>query len=292
MAGKVEFTNLDKVFFPKAKITKGDLVEYYQSVAKFIMPYLKDHPCNLLRQPNGIDGEGFFQKEMGNKLPKWVKTKPIYSESNEAKINYFVCKDVDHLLYQVQLGCIEINPWNSRVQNLDKPDWIVIDLDPDDNPFSQVIETAKVVKGICDEFAIPCYPKTSGKTGMHIFIPMGAKYSYEQAKTFSQIIANMVDIRTGEFTSVVRDPAKRKGKIYVDFLQNRAGQTLAAPYSVRPTPQATVSTPLQWDEVNTKLMPTNFTIKNMQKRLDKVGDLWKPVVGKPINLKKILDKMG
>src|SRR5581483_3921564 len=243
MASKVEFSHLDKVFFPQKGYTKGDLVEYYQSVAKIMLPYLKDHPCNLLRQPSGIDGEGFFQKDMGDKLPKWVTTKAIYSESNEKDISYFVCKDEDHLLYMVQLGSIEINPWNSRIQSLDKPEWIVIDLDPDDNPFSQVIETAKVVKSICDEFAIPCYPKTSGKSGMHIFIPMGAKYSYDQAKTFAQIIANMVDIRTGDFTSVVRDPQKRKGKIYVDFLQNRAGQTLAAPYSVRPTPEATVSTP-------------------------------------------------
>lgn len=288
---KVEFTNLDKVFFPKAKITKGDLVEYYQSVAKFMMPYLKDHPCNLLRQPNGIDGEGFFQKDMDHTPPKWVATKAIYSESNEKDILYLVCKDEDHLLYQVQLGCIEINPWNSHERSLDKPDWVVIDLDPEGIGFDKVIDTAKVVRSVCDEFAIPCYPKTSGKTGMHIFIPMGAKYAYEQAKTFAQIIANMVDIRTGDFTSVVRDPKKRKGKIYVDFLQNRAGQTLAAPYSVRPTPEATVSTPLHWDEVNSKLKPTNFTIKNMQRRLDKVGDLWKPVAGKPIDLKKILDRM-
>lgn len=288
----VEFTHLDKVFISKAKITKGDLVEYYTAVADFILPYIKDRPHSLLRQPNGIDGESFFQKDINKGSQKWLNTTKIHSDSTNQNVNYLVCKDLNHLLYMVQLGCIEINPWNSRVGSLSKPDWIVIDLDPEAIGFDKVVETALVVKTVCDEFKIDSYPKTSGKTGIHIYMPVQAKYTYEQAKQFAQIIANLVHERAQVFTSVERLPKKRQGKVYIDFLQNREGQTLAAPYSVRPTAEASVSMPLHWDEVNKKLKPTNFTINNMQKRLNRVGDLWKPVLGKPIDLKKILAQMG
>jgi bifunctional non-homologous end joining protein LigD len=284
---KLNLTNLDKIYFPKAKISKGDLVDYYRRVADFILPYIKNRPHSLLRHPNGIGGESFFQKDLEDH-PTWVKTESIYSESNQKQVHYLVCKDLDHLLYMVQLGCIEINPWNSRVGRLDKPDWIVLDLDPEDIGFDKVIEAALIVKQVCDELKIPTYPKTSGKTGIHIYVPVGAKYTYEQCKQLSQILANLVHERTPDFTSVERLPKKRQKKVYVDFLQNRQGQTLAAPYSVRPTPQATVSTPLHWDEVKKGLDSQKFTIKTIQKRLSKVGDLWKPVLQKGINIPKTL----
>ena len=286
----LELTHLDKVFFPRHKYTKGDLIKYYQSVADYILPYLKDRPCSMLRMPNGITGEGFFQKN-NEHLPDWVPSADIFSESNNANLHWVVGGNLDTLLYMVQLGCVEINPWNSRVKHLDKPDWIVIDLDPEGVTFTDVVEVAKTVHDVCSEWQIPAYPKTSGKTGIHIFIPMGAKYTYEQAKNLAHLIALEVNQRQPKLTSVERLPEKRKHKIYLDFLQNREGQTLAAPYSVRPTPDATVSTPLNWDEVTDKLSPSDFTIKNTLERLRQTGDLWKPVMGKAIDLATVLKRI-
>ncbi len=290
--GKVELTHLDKVFFPKAGYTKGDLINYYIAIAPTILPYLKNRPHSLLRQPNGISGEAFFQKDVDHMPPAWAKTIKLHAESTGEDIHYLVCNSSDTLLYMVQLGCIEINPWNSRVGKLDKPDWAVIDLDPEAVGFDKVVQTALAVKAVCDELKIPSHPKTSGKTGIHIYIPLGAKYNYDQTKQFAETLANLAHQRVPDFTSVVRMPKKRQGKVYVDFLQNRQGQTLAAPYSVRPTEVASVSTPLHWDEVNKRLDPAKLTIKNTKQRLAKVGDLWKPVLGKGIDIKKVLAQLA
>ncbi len=282
-----EPTHLDKVFFPKAKYTKGDLFKYYESVADYILPYLKDRPHSLNRMPSGITGESFYQKN-NEHLPDWAPHADIFSESNNADIRWMVGGDLPTLLYMVQLGCVEINPWNSRIKKLKHPDWIVIDLDPEGVTFAGVIQVARTVHAVCDEWGIPAYPKTSGKTGIHIYIPLAARYTYEQGKNLAHLIALEVNKREPKLTSVERLPEKRKHKIYVDFLQNREGQTLAAPYSVRPTPQATVSMPLHWDEVKSGLAPTDFTIQNAHRRLARVGDLWKPVMGKGIDLARIL----
>jgi bifunctional non-homologous end joining protein LigD len=278
-----EPTHEDKVFFPKHKYTKGDLFKYYESVAAYILPYLSDRACSMNRMPGGITGPQFFQKN-NDHLPVWVPHADIFSESNNADLHWIVGGNLETLLYMVQLGCVEINPWNSRVSHLEKPDWIVIDLDPEGVKFPQVIEVARTVKEVCDEWHIPAYPKTSGKTGIHIFIPMQTKYTYEQGKNLAHLIALEVNRRQPKLTSVERLPQKRKHKIYLDFLQNREGQTLAAPYSVRPTPDATVSMPLHWEEVTTGLTPESFTIKNALTRLQKTGDLWAPVLGKGLDL--------
>lgn len=288
---KLEFTHLDKVFFPKHKYTKGDLIDYYKTVAPVMLPYLKDRPLSMLRQPNGINGPGFFQKN-NEHLPDWVPHTEIFSESNNADLNWIVGGDLDTLLYVVQLGSIEINPWNSRIKHLDNPDWIVMDLDPEGRTFKEVVEVAHTVKEVCDDWDIPCYPKTSGKTGIHIYVPMQAKYTYEQAKNLAHLIAIEVNKRQPKLTSLERMPDKRKNKIYIDFLQNREGQTLAAPYSVRPTPEASVSTPLHWHEITPSLKPSDFTIKNMPARIKRYGDLWKPVMQKGIDLKRVLKKIG
>jgi bifunctional non-homologous end joining protein LigD len=290
MRGKVALSHLDKVFFPKHGYTKGDVVAYYESVAPYILPYLKDRPLSLLRQPNGITDEGFFQKNHEH-LPDWVPAVDIFSDSNNKDLHWIVGGSLDTLRYIVQLGSIEVNPWNSRVQHLDNPDWLVIDLDPEGVTFKDIVTVARTVKEVCDEWKVTAYPKTSGKTGIHIFIPLGAKYTSEQAKNFAHLIALEVNKRQPKLTSVERIPAKRPHRIYLDFLQNREGQTLASPYSLRPTPDASVSTPLHWDEVVPSLKPTDFTIKNMAKRLEKTGDLWKPVVGKGVNIIKILNAL-
>lgn len=288
---KLELTNLDKVFFPKTKTTKGDLIDYYRQIAGFILPYLKDRPHSLLRHPNGVSGESFFQKNVDHTPPDWVKTVKVHSESTGEDVHYLVCQDLDHLLYMVQLGCIEINPWNSRTDSLGKPDWLVIDLDPKDVGFDKVIKTAQTVKQVCDELGVTTCPKTSGKAGIHIFMPLSARYGYKQVRQLAEALARQVHERQPKFTSMIRDPKKRRGQVYVDFLQNSEGQTLAAPYSVRPVAEATVSMPLHWDEVRTGLDPKKFTLINTGHRLSKTGDLWKPILGRGIDVPGIIKSL-
>lgn len=186
------------------------------------------------------------------------------------------------------LGCIEINPWQSTYIDPDAPTYMMLDLDPGEILFVDVVNTALVIKEICDEINISCYCKTSGATGLHIYIPLAAKYNYEHVKTFAEILASIVHQRLPNTTSIERSIAKRKDKIYIDFLQNRKGQTIAAPYSVRPRAYATVSTPLKWNEVNHQLSPEIYTIKTTKKRLSLIGDIWKPVLQKGISLEKTL----
>jgi bifunctional non-homologous end joining protein LigD len=288
----LHLTNLQKVYFPQIGLSKGDLINYYREISSFILPYLRDRPQSLHRQPDGVTKEGFFQKDVGRQSPPdWVETVVIHSESEDKDIRYLICQNEATLVYLANLGCIELNPWNSRLDALDQPDYLVIDLDPENVPFRQVVETAQTVRRVLEEVGGECLCKTSGKRGMHVYIPLGARYKYDLARQFAEIVANLVQNRLPEFTSVVRSPKLRPHKVYLDFLQNRRGQTLAAPYAARPTPQATVSTPLQWQEVGPSLDPSQFTMKTMLRRLEKMGDIWQPVLGPGIDLKKCLDRL-
>jgi len=293
MKHKPELTHRDKIYWPDEKFTKGDLLDYYESIAPYILPYLKDRPLSLKRNPNGINEEGFFHKDAGDTAPEWVTKREIYSESTDKMINYLVCNDVESLLYIANLGCIEMNPWNSTIDNQDRPDYIVMDIDPSDkNTFDEVIDVALVIKEILDEAEITGYCKTSGSTGMHIYIPFNQKYAYDESKDFAHILATIVTERLPLLTTVERSLSKRqKNHIYVDYLQNRRGQTLASAYSVRPKPGATVSTPLEWSEVKHGLKPTEFTIKNILKRVEKKGDLFDGVLGEGIDIQKALSKL-
>ncbi|TDO96999.1 DNA ligase D [Flavobacterium sp. 245] len=289
----LHLTNQNKIYFPKDGITKGDVIQYYDEVSSLILPYLKDRPESMNRFPNGIDSPSFYQKDIdADKTPKWLKTQKIFSESNDSDVNYLICNNKETLLYMANLGCIEINPWNSTIKQIENPDWLVIDLDPaKENDFPIVVETALVVKEVLDELETECLCKTSGASGLHIYIPLGAKYDYDSIKILAELIAKEVQARLPKTTSVERSIKKRNNKLYIDFLQNRRGQTLAAPYSVRPKPGATVSTPLEWSEVNDKLHPSQFTIKNVLQRFEKKGDLWKPVLSKGANIKSIIKKL-
>lgn len=293
ISGKeLTFTNLHKVYWPKEKITKGDMINYYYQAAPFMLPYLKDRPQSLNRHPNGIKGESFYQKNIAGKFPSWIKTHDYENTTKDGNKKFFVCADEAHLLYMANLGCIEMNPWHSRVGSPDKPDWSVIDLDPDTtNTFNQVIEVANVIHQVLESVDVPCYPKTSGSTGIHIYIPLGAKYDYEQSKVLAQLIVTLAHRELEKFTSLERSPAKRKGLIYLDYLQNRSIQTLAAPYSLRPKPGATVSMPLAWDEVKAGLKTQDFTIYNAISEIKEREDLFKPVLGKGINLKSVIQKI-
>jgi bifunctional non-homologous end joining protein LigD len=288
---KLKFTNLKKIYWKKEGITKGDMLNYYAQIAPYILPYMKDRPQSLHRHPEGINGLHFFQKDMRGKIPDWISRHKSFSESNNETIEYMVCNDEATLLYMANLGCIEMHPWHSRVQKPDNPDYCLIDLDPDkNNTYEQVMEVAHLVKQLLDDVGAECYPKTSGSTGLHIYIPLGAKYSYEQSKQLAELIVNLINQELPGFTSVLRNPAKRRGKIYLDFLQNRESQTVAAPYSLRPKPGAPVSTPLDWSEVKKGLTSSTYTIHNIFDRLKRVGDIFQPVLGKGINLQSVLKK--
>jgi bifunctional non-homologous end joining protein LigD len=281
------FKHLGKLYWPKEGYTKRQLLNYYYEASPFILPYLKDRPQSLNRFPNGINGESFYHKDVTATAPGWVKQFP-YTANGEHK-NFLVVEDTASILWMANLGAIEMNPWNSRIQNPDQPDWCIIDLDPSDrNSFDEVIQTALVTKEVLDGFNVIAYPKTSGSTGIHIYIPLGAKYTYDQSQMFGQLIATEVRDRLPDITSIERMTNKRKGRIYVDFLQNRPKATLAAPYSVRPKPGATVSMPLDWGEIKKGLQMKKFTMQNALARVRETGDLFKPVLGKGINMEKIL----
>ena len=288
-----KLTNLDKVYWPKDGYTKGDLIEYYRAVSSFILPHLRDRPMSLHRHPDGTDGESFFQKDVSKRPPpEWVRTEVIDSDSRRDTLTYIVCDDEPTLLYLANLGCIELNPWLSRVGSLDEPDFLVIDLDPEAIPFSRVVEAAIAVHKTLDRAGIDSVCKTSGKSGLHICVPLGAEYDYELARQFAELVASIVHRQLPKTTSLERSPSKRQKRVYLDYLQNSRGQTIAAPYSVRPAPGAPVSTPLRWREVRRGLDPSRFTIKNTLKRLDKVGDLWAPILADGVDLAEKLGRLS
>jgi len=288
---ELKFSNLSKVFWPKEGYTKRDLLNYYYQVAEYILPYLKDRPQSLNRFPNGIEGKSFYFKDVTAAAPEWVKQFPYTTGEGEKK-NFLVVEDEASILWMANMGAIEMNPWNSTIQKPDNPDWCIIDLDPTDkNTFEQVIQAAQVTKKVLDSLKITGYPKTSGSTGIHIYIPLEAKYAYEECQLFGRLIATHVHEQLPGFTSIERMTDKRKGKIYVDFLQNRAKATLAAPYAVRPKQGATVSMPLHWEEVKKGLKMSHFNITNAIARIKSEGDLFKPVLGKGVDIAKALNEL-
>ena len=285
------FSNLSKIFWPKEKLTKRDMINYYYQVTPYMLPYMKDRPQTLNRHPHGINGESFYQKNVKGKVPGWIETFPYYSETDAEEKEFLVCTDEASLLYIASLGCIEMNPWSSRRQSPENPDWCIIDLDPDKNTFDQVINAAQVTKRILDALEVPSYCKTSGSTGLHIYIPLAAKYTYEDSKEFGRSIVKLVNAEIPLFTSIERKTADRHGKMYLDFLQNRPQATVAAPYSLRPKPFAPVSMPLHWEEVKKGLKLKDHNLKNAIARLNEMGDPFKGVIGKGINMKKAINKM-
>ena len=290
---KVRTSNRDKIYWPEEGITKGMMIDYYQSIAEYILPYLKDRPESLKRNPGGIADKGFYHKDAGEDAPAFVKSISLYSESSKKDVDYIICNDKATLAYLNNLGCIELNPWSSRVKSLDKPDYMIIDIDPSPkNSFEQVIETANLFKKLLDKAGAISFCKTSGATGLHIYVPMGGKYLYEQVRGFAEMLCSMANEQLPKFTSMERNLKKRGNKIYLDYMQNNRGQTIAAAYSVRPHPGATVSTPLLWKEVKKGLTPAAFTIETLPQRVKKMKDIFKPVLSKGIDLKKCLSAIS
>ena len=263
----INFSNLKKVYWPAEKYTKGDLIDYYKAISPWLLPYLRNRPLVMTRYPDGIDGKSFYQKDAPEFAPEWIRTVSIWSEDTQRDIRYFVCEDEESLVYIANLGSIPLHIWASRVGSLELPDWCVIDLDPKEAPFGDVIRTAQVLHRLCESIGLPNYVKTTGKTGLHILLPLGRQCTYAQSRTLGELLARCVLRELGDIATIVRHVTKRGDKVYLDYLQNRHGQTIVAPYSVRPLPGATVSMPLRWEEVDDGLDPRTFTIKNAVDRM-------------------------
>jgi bifunctional non-homologous end joining protein LigD len=290
---KVKVTHPEKIFWPDEKITKGDVIAYYDQMAEYLLPYIKDRPQSMRRTPDGIVKEGFFQKNVAGHVPDWAKTKKIKSGSTGETIEYLICNDKNTLIYMANLGCIEINPWSSRVGTINNPDYIIFDLDPNKVAIKDLITTAKKVKEILDSIGINGYLKTSGGKGLHVFIPIQPKYTYDQSRNFSHIISQHVHAALPDITSLERMPKNRIGKVYLDFLQNGKGKTMACAYSLRPREGATASTPLDWEELNDKKFDLkNYNIKTLPERVKEKGDLWANFFNDAVDLKAILDKLS
>jgi len=277
---KVELTNLDKVFWPDERYTKGDLIRFYDRIAPYLAPYLLDRPLVFKRYPDGITGPYFYQKDVPDHTPDWVRIETLWSADVERNIRYMIGADRDQLIYIANTGAITQNPWMSRIQHLDYPDYIVFDLDPVEAPYSTVQTVALTLKGVLDELGLRSYPKTSGASGIHVHLPILEKtFTYEDVRVFAHAVASIIVKRLPEYATIERVVKRRKAEwVYVDFLQNIRGKTVASVYSPRAKPGAPVSTPLKWEELKKPIDPRAFNIETIFKRLEKVGDLFEPAL--------------
>ena len=260
-------TNPGKVFWPAEGYTKGDLIHYYQVIAPWMLPYLKDRPVVLTRYPDGIEGKSFFQKDAPSFAPQWIRTEAIYSPDTARDIDYFVLESAESIGYMANLGAIPIHIWSSRVAHLELPDWLLFDIDPKGSTTRGAVMVAREVGAAMRGVGLRPYLKTSGQRGLHVVVGLEPRYTYEQARMFSEMVSRLVVSRIPEHATIVRDPASRGGRVYIDYLQLGQGKTIAAPFAVRPAPGAPVSAPLKWNELREDLDPAAFNIKTMPKRM-------------------------
>ncbi len=275
---RVELSNLDKVYWPAEGYTKGDLLAYYEEVADVVLPYLHERPIHLYRWPDGIEGKNFYQQNAPDGCPDWVATEWIQRRHKEEPVRHMVCNDRDTLLYLINLGSIDLHPWMSRRSALESPDYAVIDFDPKAAPFQDVVklarETGKLLRGI----GLRPLVKTSGSTGLHVYVPLVDGYSYDQARMFCEGVCRVVASEHKDIATVERSMAARGRRVYLDFMQNRRGQTIVPPYTVRPVRGGTVSTPLHWDELSSDLALSDWTLLTVPDRVAQHGDLFRPLL--------------
>ena len=261
----------EKVFFPRDGITKGDLVAYYRAVAPWLLPHLKDRPVVLTRFPDGIDGKSFFQKDAPFGRPGWLRTVTVHSDDADRDLALLLLDDAEGLAWVANTGTIPLHLFASRAGSLERPDWLVVDLDPKEAPFLHVVRLGQAVRALCDELGLPCFPKTSGQKGLHVLVPTGGQLTHEQARTLASLFCRVIEARHPDLGTTTRTVAERSGRVYLDALQNGRGKTVAAAYCVRPRDGAPVSTPLAWREVSSRLDPGRFTIRSVLRRLERVG---------------------
>ena len=274
----VTVTNRDKVFFPEKDLTKGHLVDYYERIAPWMLPYLRDRPLVLTRFPDGIHGKSFYQRDAPDFVPDWVKRTALWTETEERDIRYFMVEDAASLTYLANMGAIPIHAWHSRIDRLEHPDWCVLDLDPKDAPFADVIAVAKEIRVLLDEIELPGYLKTSGASGLHILVPLARRLTHDQSRTLGELLARVVVTRLPEICTIVRAVRKRESKVYIDYMQNRHGQLIVAPFSARAEAAASVSMPLRWSELNGRLSNARHHIENAVARMKRIDDPMLPVL--------------
>lgn len=290
---RIAFTNMDKVLWPRGGLTKGDLIRYGEGIAPWILPYLQDRCLVLTRYPDGIDGNSFYQKNAPDWAPSWIRTETVYSDGSERDLDYFVVDDEAALLYVLNSAALLLHIWSSRVTALDRPDWCILDLDPKEAPFLHVVHIARKIREICQAIGLPSYVKTSGSSGLHVLLPLGARVGYEQSKLLGQLLSTVVVAELPEIATITRQVRSRDGKVYLDFLQNGWGKLLVAPYSPRPVPEAAVSMPLHWDEVDDRLDVRGWTLRNAVARMQELGkDPMAPVMTEVPDLGKVLEGLA
>jgi bifunctional non-homologous end joining protein LigD len=267
---EVTITHPDKVFWPREGYTKADLVDYYRSIAHWMLPYLKDRPVMIVRYPDGIEGKSFYQKDAPEFAPEWLRTVKIYSHDSQRDINYFVVESADALAYLANLATIPIHIWSSRIGHLENPDWLLFDVDPKGSTTENAVHTARETVKLLNEIGLKSAVKTSGQMGIHVMVSLKPVYTYQQARDFSEIVARLVVARIPDICTIERNKPARKGKVYIDYLQLGHGKTIAAPYTVRPNPGAPVSSPVRANELKPELNPESFTIKNMVERMKRL----------------------
>ena len=289
---EVIVTNRDKVFYPEKAWTKGDLLDYYEAVSPWMLPYLADRPLVLTRFPDGIHGKSFYQRDAPAFVPDWVERKVLWSESAEREVHYFIAQNTESLVYLANMGAIPIHAWHSRITDLEHPDWCVLDLDPKEAPFAHVVETAQAVKQLIDEIELPGFLKTSGASGLHILLPLAGQLTHAQATSLGELLARVLVTRLPDITTIQRVVRNRQNKVYIDYLQNGHGQLLVAPLSARAEPAASVSMPVAWSELNGELHNADFDLKNAVPRLERVGDPMAAVLDTEPDLGTALARLG
>ena len=286
-AASVPISNPRKVYWPEQGFTKQDLVSYYDRMASWLLPYLKDRPLHMYRWPDGIRGKNFYQKQLPEGSPDWIDTTNVAREGAEPAF-YAVCNDRRTLLTLVNLGSIDLHPWLSHRGSLESPDWAILDLDPKEAPFSDVVKIARALGRLLRGIGIEPSLKTSGSTGLHVCIPLKPGYTYDQSRMFCETVARVVVREHPDVATVDRAVSRRAGKVYVDFLQNRREQTVVPPYVIRPVEAASVSMPLAWDELEGDLKISDFTLLTAPARVEKIGDLFRTALRQPQDLTKAI----
>jgi bifunctional non-homologous end joining protein LigD len=278
---QVKLTNLNKLFWPELKITKRDLLQYYADVSTVLLPHLQDRAMVMKRYPNGAAGDFFFMKRAPSPRPDWIEICSISHGSGNI-IDFPIIQDLPALLWVINLGCIDLNQWYARCDDVDRPDYLHFDLDPVPGAkFQQVRESALVVRDALESLKMPCYPKTTGSKGIHVYVPIVRGPTQKQVWTIAKEIAQVLEAANPKLITAEYRIAKRpKGRVLVDYNQNAWGRTLASVYSIRPTPKAMVSTPVTWKEIEHGIDVEDFRIDNVRKRIQKLGDLWAPLVSK------------
>ncbi|MFW5976731.1 MAG: non-homologous end-joining DNA ligase [Bacillota bacterium] len=276
---KVQLTNLDKVLWPEQNYTKKDLINYYIDIYPYIKNYLKNRPLSLKIYPDGIEGKSFFQKNCPDYAPAWLSKVKIYSRKNKKHIKWITVNKLSDLIWIANKASIELHGWFSTIKHPENPDFAVFDLDPgNSSTFQDTIETALLIKEMLQELQLKSLVKTSGKSGLHIFIPIDPIFSYKDVKNFLKSLAQIIINLKPELATIEWRKEKREGKIYIDYRQNGRGKTIPAPYSLRPTTSATISTPVTWQELNTGIKPEDFTLSNIFNRLENKNDLWQDIM--------------